>query len=131
MSVRRITVLLVNPLADEREMLSVYLEGRGFLVDAAVTYESALKFAASNTPDVIVCRAPLSIRGSEAMTLAHEIRSQTTWYPTLILLTTDAFTDVTVAINAGYDLVFLLPILPEDLAAAIARFVDRTGAQAS
>jgi len=120
------TVLFVNPFVDEREMFTLYLEAIGFHVLAVDTAESALKLIVGFAVDAVVSRAPLSIRGSESLALAREIRSHVARHIPLVLLTTDAFTDLAAPIRAGYDLVLLLPVLPDDLAAAIGALVDRT-----
>ena len=120
---RRETVLFVDPFVDEREMFTAYLEAVGFRVVAEATTDAALKLAPDGTPDAIVSRA--EPRAPESLTLVRRIRqSPLTRHTPIILLTTDSYSDRAVAIQAGYDLVLLLPVFPEDLAAAISRLVD-------
>jgi CheY-like chemotaxis protein len=123
------TVLFVDPFGDEREMFSAYLEAVGFRVLFADTSDSALKLTNGSAPDAVVIRS-LSIRpATESLILAREMRqSPPTWHTPIILLTTDGYSDRTIATQAGCDLVLLLPVFPEDLAAAISRLVDSPNA---
>lgn len=114
------TILFVDPFVDEREMFSDYLEAVGFRVVAAEHTDAALDC----TPDAIVIRA--APRAAESLALVGRIRqSHLMPHTPIILLTTDCYSDHSVAKQAGYDLVLLLPVFPEDLAAGISRLVDR------
>jgi CheY-like chemotaxis protein len=113
------TVLFVDPFDDEREMFSDYLEAVGFRVVAAGNTDAA----PDCTPDAIVSRA--GSRAAESLAFVRRMRrSHLTRHTPSILLTTDSYSDHSVAKQAGYDLVLLLPVFPEDLAAAISRLVD-------
>ena len=113
------TVLLVDPFVDEREMFSAYLEAVGFRVIAAATTQIPLDW----TPDVIVNRAGRGIAASLAL-VRRMRQSHLTRHTPIILLTTNGYSDRAIATQAGCDLVVLLPVFPEDLAAAISRLVD-------
>jgi CheY-like chemotaxis protein len=124
---RRRTVLFVDPFVDECEMFSDYLRAAGCRVVAAQTTDAALTIALDCTPDAIVGRA--GPRAAESLALVRRMRqAPLTRHTPIILLTTDSYSDRDIATEVGCDLVLLLPVFPEDLAAAIYRLVDHTHA---
>src|SRR4051812_1085760 len=104
----RLAVLLVDPFADEREMFADYLQAVGVDVIATDSAEAAReKVAPDSPPDVIVLRGWSQRPSSDCFVFARDMRqSHVTRNTPIILLTTDSFSDQTVATQAGCDAVF-------------------------
>ena len=124
----QVTVLLVVPFTDEREMFGDYLRAVGIHVIATDSIEAARREVTQDSaPDVVVLRGWSGRPSSDCFVFAREMRqSHVTRNIPIILLTSDGFSYPTVATQAECDAVFLLPVSLDDLAAAIRRLADRT-----
>ena len=116
-------VLLLDPFADERDMYSEYLRLVGFDVVVPPNAKAGLRSAAQHPPDVIVTRLRLadsSLNGIDV--LKHVKGNRTTRHVRVVIITTSIqHSDARAAAAARCDAYLLLPLAPDDLAAAIHR----------
>jgi CheY-like chemotaxis protein len=115
-----VAVLLIDRYDDERELFAEYLAAMNFSVTAIANHtepDGALRAA---TPHVAILRSWSLTQDSEAVQTARALRSApATRDIPIVMLTTDSTADRQIAIDAGCSSVLLLPVLPNDLAAAI------------
>ena len=115
-----LAVLLVDPYEDERQLFAECLAAMGFTVTAVACHDDADHALSGAAPNAVVLRSWSLTTDSEAVTIARTLRgaSSTRSVP-IVMLTTDSVADRQIAFAAGCSSVLLLPVLPDDLAAAI------------
>jgi CheY-like chemotaxis protein len=119
-------VLLVDDLADHREMYAEFLSFSGLRVAEAGSGETALVQAERLRPEVIVMDLGLPrMDGSETV---RRLRSdpRTRSIPVIVLSGRDSREDRDRAADAGCDLYLVKPCLPDDLVRHVRELLGRT-----
>lgn len=117
MAPRRLSVLLVDRIADERPMYTNLLGGFGIDVRVSqVAVERAIRNA-----DALLLRADPHRSGLDLLRRIKRLQS----LPVIILTTSILDTDRDAAEAAGCDGYYLVPCQPEELASAIWQAVAR------
>jgi len=112
------SVLIVDDDRELRAMYRMILERRGYVVDEASNGAEALRFLLNQTPDVIVLDILMPMLGGEAV--LRRIQQMPSLRDTQVLVLT-AYPRFRETSRADHVARFLVkPILPSDLAAAIA-----------
>jgi CheY-like chemotaxis protein len=120
-----VTVLLVDRYDEERELFAECLAAMNFSVTAVANHDEPDGALWAATPHVAVLRSWSLTQDSEAVHTARVLRSASaTRDIPIVMLTTDSTADHQIAFDAGCSSVLLLPVLPNDLAAAIYTLVD-------
>jgi|SRR5688572_15662832 len=119
MESHRTTVLVVDDIADAREMYAEYLRSKGYEVDTAENGVIGLEKAISNLPDAIVLDLTMPVL--HGLDVLRSLRA----YPRtsklfVIVVSGHAMKGTETEVMAsGADLFLSKPCLPEDLEAAI------------
>ena len=118
-------VLLLNYNADERTMYRAALEAAGFEVVVASTPPEALALAVSRRPAALVTRVlqPGSVYDGIELMRRMKRDSLTAAIPIVITSSLLEVEYATEAMAAGCDEYLLLPVVPEDVAAAVTRAI--------
>ena len=124
-SVHPRTVAFIDCFADERDMYAHFLTVRGYRVvacDGAIAAD-ALDMVSTTVPDAIVLRDDRRPGQNAAVQLLQRLHEA---YPAPVLVLT---TDIDPAKwkrvrDLGAAAVFLLPLAPDDLAAALGRLIE-------
>jgi CheY-like chemotaxis protein len=117
-------ILLVDDFTDALEMYRDYLVFRGYRVATAKNGQEALDAAAGECPDLILMDIQMPLmNGTEAM---HILRTQAGFASTpIVALTAHAFAEERLQLLMhGFDEVIAKPCLPNDLEAAVERFLN-------
>ena len=117
-----ITVLLVEPHADTRDLYAEYLDYSGLRARAVATTDEAWHYVSE--ADVVVTEIQVA-RALDGLELVRRLRNTVTArrLPVIIVSACAFARDATEATDAGADLFLTKPCLPEELVAAIRRVV--------
>jgi CheY-like chemotaxis protein len=117
--------LIVEDYEDAREMYALYLDSVGFEIDLAADGQEAIARVRAKPPDVVVLDIALPKLDGLAVIRVLRGEGSTARVP-IITLSASAGPQVSQqAVEAGADLVLEKPCLPEELEAAIRRFVAK------
>lgn len=113
------TVLVVDDMADTREMYAVYLRFKGYAVDTAENGVIALEKAIASLPDVLVL--DLMMPGLHGLDALRSLRVYPDTSKIFVIVVTGQAAPGTAkeVMAAGADLFVSKPCLPEELEAAI------------
>jgi DNA-binding response OmpR family regulator len=120
-----LSVLLVDPSADERGMYADYLGHQGMAPIQSTTTAGALKAARSRSPDAIVVETHWRQGRNDGLALIRSLRSDTrTKHIPIIVVSGHAFdSDRVAALEAGCDVFCAKPCPLTRLAAELERVV--------
>ena len=114
------SVLLVDALADERDLFAKSLRAAGFHVRACGDLQVAFETALETPPHVLVVRVRALLLGRGSRRLISYLKAdERTRHIRSIMLTTDAYAGDDAELISGCDRVLLLPVLPDMLIATI------------
>jgi DNA-binding response OmpR family regulator len=115
---RPLSVLLLEPHDDTREMYQEFLAFEGFVVSCPLTIAGALELAPA--VDVVVTETRIEASG-DGIALVRELRASaaTEHLPILVVSSRTHPSDVARARAAGCDLFLKKPCLPSDLSSGI------------
>ncbi|HTZ30958.1 MAG TPA: response regulator transcription factor [Methylomirabilota bacterium] len=116
-------ILLVEDEQALRTALEMRLRGEGYVVDAAVDGEEALRKATSLPFDLIILDVMLPIRNG--FDVLRDIRQKGMATPTLMLTVKDQLVDKVVGLNLGADDYMTKPFEPAELIARIQALLRR------
>ena len=121
------TVLLVTYNDDERQLYGDALEHAGFSVSRLSDPHEALRLATSQPPAAIVTRILQPSYSMDGIELTRAIKghASTASVPVIIITSLLQPEHRVAAIAAGCDDYLLLPVLPDELVAAVKRVVRR------
>ena len=119
------SVLVLDPLADERDMYTIYLREIGFDVRPHADAREAWEAVTAEPPDVVVLQLRQPQRGLSAVDFVRNVKRTrgTADVPVVMITTSILPDDREAAIDAECDLYLLLPVLPDDLASEIRRLL--------
>jgi PAS domain S-box-containing protein len=116
-----VRVLVVDDVADDRELLTTILEQGGAMVAAADTVRSALALIESVRPDVLV--SDIAMPGEDGYTLLRHVRQHgnplVANTPAVALTAYARSEDARRATAAGFNRFISKPVDPEDLVSAV------------
>jgi two-component system cell cycle response regulator DivK len=117
-----LSLLLLEPHRDSREMYVEFLEYDGFVVRTPATVAEAVTLAP--TVDAVVTEITVAV-GDDGLQLVRQLRrTPSTRSVPIVVLTANAFKqDAARAQEAGCDLFLAKPCVPADLANAVRRAV--------
>ena len=121
-------VLVVDDDADARELIRRTLERGRAVTKTAASVDEALEAFETFKPDVLV--SDIGMPGRDGFALIHEIRSRGRSARDLPAIALTAFVssvDRRKILMAGYQLHLAKPVEPNELIAAVASLVGRTG----
>ncbi|GMG86051.1 response regulator transcription factor [Biformimicrobium ophioploci] len=112
------TVLLIEDHRDIAEMITSYLEGRGFAVDYAADGVTGLHLATTRAPDLLVL--DLSLPGMDGLDVCRAVREQAKLDIPIIMLTArDTLDEKVAGLNAGADDYLVKPFAIRELEARV------------
>lgn len=122
---RRPVILVADDYQDTREIVHEVLTDAGFEVLEADTGESALAEVAARRPDLILL--DLSLPGIDGWEVAHRLRADpaTATLPIVALTAHTSPAEHERARRAGCDDIVVKPCYPDDIVAAVTKFVPR------
>jgi len=117
-----IRVLFVDDSADARELVTTILRGRGAIVKACASTESALSALQKERPDVIISDIEMPGGDGYEMIRALRLRDEDTKapIPAIALTATTQVEDRIRMLSAGFQLHVPKPVEPEELVASVA-----------
>ncbi len=122
------TVLLVEDHHDIAEMVTAYLERRGFNIDYAADGITGLHLAVSNVYDAIIL--DLLLPGLDGMELCQKLRTEARQdVPVLMLTARDTLGDKIQGLDAGADDYMIKPFAVQELEARIRALIRRRRGQ--
>jgi len=108
------SLLLIEDHADIAEMVTAYLEGRGYNVDYAADGVTGLHLAVSHSYDAIIL--DLMLPGMDGLELCHKLRNEARRDTPVIMLTArDTLDDKVTGLDAGADDYLIKPFMKDDL----------------
>lgn len=117
-------VLLVEDHTDIAEMVTAYLENRGFNVDYAADGVTGLHLAVSNTYDVIIL--DLMLPGMDGLEVCRKLRSDVKRDTPVIMLTArDTVDDKITGLETGADDYLVKPFAIKELEARLRSLIRR------
>lgn len=123
-------VLLVEDHNDIAEMVTAYLEGRGFDVDYAADGVTGLHLAVSNTYDVIIL--DLMLPGMDGLVVCHKLRTEARRDTPVIMLTArDTLDDKITGLETGADDYLIKPFAIKELEARLRSLIRRSKGEVS
>ncbi len=119
------TILLIEDHTDIAEMVTAYLENRGFNVDYAADGVTGLHLAVSNQYDAIVL--DLMLPGMDGLTVCQKIRKDARDDTPIIMLTArDTLDDKLTGLDTGADDYLVKPFAIKELEARILSLIRRS-----
>jgi len=122
---RRLQVLFVSYVEDERAMYSVGLRLAGFEIATYANPALALEAAIVGQPDIVVTRLMQPGSDVDGLELTRLLRADSRTRSTAVLVVTSRIAALhrTAAAQAGADALVSLPCGPDELGAEISRIV--------
>jgi two-component system, cell cycle response regulator DivK len=119
-------VLIADDTFDTRELYSLYLTNCGFVVQTVTDGEAALEIAWESQPDVIIL--DFSMPRVDGITATKRLKGhpRTSHIPVIVITGFPHEAAQRGALEAGADVFLGKPCLPDDLANAIQRLIDRS-----
>nr|WP_010131066.1 response regulator transcription factor [Microbulbifer agarilyticus] len=122
------TVLLIEDHRDIAEMITSYLEGRGFVVDYAADGVTGLHLATTKPVDLVVL--DLSLPGIDGLEICRAIREHARLDTPIIMLTArDTLDEKVLGLNAGADDYLVKPFAIRELEARVNAQLRRNRAE--
>ncbi len=130
---RKLRVMFVSYVEDERTMYSVGLRTAGFEITTYANPAVALEAAVAGQPDIVVTRLMQPGFDVDGIELTRLLRRNPRTHSAAVLVITSRIATVhqAAATEAGADALVSLPCGPDELAAEISRIVARRGVAAS
>jgi DNA-binding response OmpR family regulator len=123
-------ILLVEDHNDIAEMVTAYLEGRGFDVDYAADGVTGLHLAVTNTYDAIVL--DLMLPGMDGLDVCHKLRTEARRDTPVIMLTArDTLDDKVTGLETGADDYLIKPFAIKELEARLRSLIRRSKGEVS
>ena len=123
-------ILLVEDHNDIAEMVTAYLEGRGFDVDYAADGITGLHLAVTNTYDAIVL--DLMLPGMDGLDVCHKLRTEARRDTPVIMLTArDTLDDKVTGLETGADDYLIKPFAIKELEARLRSLIRRSKGEVS
>jgi len=122
------TILVVDDVADIREMCARYLASEGFRVALAVNGQDAVDKAFQIVPTLILMDLSLPVMGGLEATKRIKSDPRTQHIP-VILLTAQVRSGSAAVIEAGCEGFLVKPSAPRDIIAEIERVLKRAGVE--
>jgi DNA-binding response OmpR family regulator len=123
-------VLLVEDHNDIAEMVTAYLESRGFDVDYAADGVTGLHLAVSNTYDVIIL--DLMLPGMDGLDVCNKLRTEARKDTPVIMLTArDTLNDKITGLETGADDYLIKPFAIKELEARLRSLIRRSKGEVS
>jgi DNA-binding response OmpR family regulator len=124
------SILLIEDHTDIAEMVTAYLENRGFTVDYAADGVTGLHLAVSNDYDAIVL--DLMLPGMDGLTVCSKLRSEARKDTPVIMLTArDTLDDKVTGLETGADDYLIKPFAIKELEARLASLIRRSRGEVS
>ena len=120
-------ILVVDDEADVRQVLRTALEGRGYRVDEAASGEEALAHLASRRYDLLLL--DLRMAGMNGVGVMERVRLSRPDLPIIILTGYATLESAIAAVRCGAADYLLKPVSIHDIARAVQRALQRTGAR--
>lgn len=119
------SILLIEDHTDIAEMVTAYLENRGFNVDYAADGVTGLHLAVSNSYDAIVL--DLMLPGMDGLTVCRKIRDEARRDTPIIMLTArDTLNDKITGLETGADDYLIKPFAIKELEARLISLIRRS-----
>jgi len=119
------SILLIEDHSDIAEMVTAYLESRGFTVDYAADGVTGLHLAVSNDYDAIVL--DLMLPGMDGLTVCSKLRDEARKDTPVIMLTArDTLDDKVTGLEVGADDYLIKPFAIKELEARLHSLVRRS-----
>ena len=117
-------VLLIEDHKDIAEMVTAYLENRGFEVDYAADGVTGLHLAVSNSYDAIIL--DLMLPGMDGIDICHKLRTEARRDTPVIMLTArDTLNDKITGLETGADDYLVKPFAIQELEARLRSIIRR------
>lgn len=117
-------VLLIEDHKDIAEMVTAYLENRGFEVDYAADGITGLHLAVSNSYDAIIL--DLMLPGMDGIDICHKLRTEARRDTPVIMLTArDTLDDKITGLETGADDYLVKPFAIQELEARVRSIIRR------
>jgi DNA-binding response OmpR family regulator len=118
-------LVLVDDDSDTRMMYRCALEAYGMEVTTAGSALAAMQEVRTRTPDAVV--SDLMLPGVSGLALCRALRDDpaTSRLPLLAVTGRDRGDEIGEAYDAGFDLVLIKPVLPDELCSAVRRVLTR------
>jgi DNA-binding response OmpR family regulator len=117
-------VLLIEDHKDIAEMVTAYLENRGFEVDYAADGITGLHLAVSNSYDAIIL--DLMLPGMDGIDICHKLRTEARLDTPVIMLTArDTLDDKITGLETGADDYLIKPFAIQELEARVRSIIRR------
>jgi DNA-binding response OmpR family regulator len=117
-------VLLIEDHKDIAEMVTAYLENRGFAVDYAADGITGLHLAVSNSYDAIIL--DLMLPGMDGIDICHKLRTEARLDTPVIMLTArDTLDDKITGLETGADDYLIKPFAIQELEARVRSIIRR------
>ena len=117
-------VLLIEDHKDIAEMVTAYLENRGFDVDYAADGVTGLHLAVSNNYDAIIL--DLMLPGMDGIDICHKLRTEARRDTPVIMLTArDTLDDKVLGLETGADDYLVKPFAIKELEARVRSIIRR------
>ncbi|MBT8127785.1 MAG: response regulator transcription factor [Gammaproteobacteria bacterium] len=118
------SLLLIEDHNDIAEMVTAYLEGRGYDVDYAADGVTGLHLAVSHTYDAIIL--DLMLPGMDGLELCHKLRNEARRDTPVIMLTArDTLDDKITGLDTGADDYLIKPFAIQELEARVRSLIRR------
>ena len=118
------SLLLIEDHTDIAEMVTAYLESRGYDVDYAADGVTGLHLAVSNSYDAIVL--DLMLPGMDGLELCHKLRNEARRDTPVIMLTArDTLDDKIAGLDTGADDYLIKPFAIQELEARVRSLIRR------
>jgi DNA-binding response OmpR family regulator len=124
------SILLIEDHTDIAEMVTAYLENRGFTVDYAADGVTGLHLAVSNNYDAIVL--DLMLPGMDGLSVCSKLRSEARKDTPVIMLTArDTLDDKITGLETGADDYLIKPFAIKELEARLLSLIRRSRGEVS
>ena len=118
------SLLLIEDHTDIAEMVTAYLEGRGYDVDYAADGVTGLHLAVSHSYDAIIL--DLMLPGMDGLELCHKLRNEARRDTPVIMLTArDTLNDKITGLDTGADDYLIKPFAIQELEARVRSLIRR------
>ena len=117
-------VLLIDPFRDEGEMYSEYLRAAGFDVSIRRNAVDAIASIDRRRPSVVVTRLRQLTRDLSGLDVVDHIKHALPSVPVIMITSSILDADREAAARANCDAYMLIPVVPEQLEAAIRRLIS-------